>query len=391
MSPTSTDSGISNDIENKTAVCKNKIKVSTSNHKLIGCNANNVEITDKADQSRKSLTDIQPKSSSFFPNILKNEQKILNSKSIFDPNAKDNYFFSKALPSVFSPRPSPVTSPTQLPPLKEELKIVEEGMLSAAFHQTNVPPSKYQNFLPDATVFTFQNQTNKNDVKLKRKRKSVQRSRGPRPKTAAIAATKPCGSGVVLNSTNNGQKFDFTEQETNVNQPYYQQKNKTNQSSMPVTVNNYNRFSNTKPLNNNSDLEVTKKVKNPKENVFQPDKPPLFLSQINKRPSVRFSIPEKNSPNQVTQQLKNEVSSRFSSNAEKLEQLPLSNLYSREDRIFPRNTTFSSPINNSVPVHSIEEAFESRIPQGFTIQQRRRLSPLTNRKDRSQKTSSGNF
>ena len=292
---------------------------------------------------------------------------------------------SKALPSIFSPRPSPVTSPNKLPPLKEDLKIVEESEIAASLQATHVQPPTFGGAAPSASVFTISNLTTFKEQKPKRKRKSTRKSRGPRPKTAAVAtrlqeASSPTAEAELhkMTSLTNEQLKQTNRTRVGKLRPLHTSESDTLAAlQSPLTVEDHQE----KVDQSKSSVNKTygKVQSSPSKINF--NEPPLFLSQLNRKtPSYRAHNDDNagafcppcapgHSQNQVL--------------------LPASQqLADYENTDFSRRSTIVIAENRSLPAHSIEEAFESRNPRAFTIHRRQRLSPiLQNRINRNPENS----
>ena len=300
-----------------------------------------------------------------------------------NPRSSSGPFLFQNLSSIFSPRPSPVTSPNQLPPLKEELKIIEENHIAASRFQTKLSSSSFDGSAPAASVFTFSKQSVSKEQKPKRKRKFAHRSRGPRPKTAALASGiqgrnfPNSGNQSSKMSSLSGEKLTQTDK-TEVNKPYCplqttQNNSQTAALARPLTVGGHQRSLNYQP-NSNADESYAKTRLSTSEINF--NNPPMFLSQLNKKASLYPSLDHLQTSNDPR------GSTSTQSQIHETSLASSTSIYdppSFESSEFSRGTSIIATPNESIPAHSIEEAFESRNPRAFTIHRRHRLSPISNK------------
>ena len=346
LSPTSTDSGILPDTEGQTVAA-----IST--------------------ESEAKITENKQNKTS--PN--KNEFQSQDAKKTETENSYKNDVTN--LPGLFSPRPSPITSPTMLPPLKEELKLIDKqgNQIKANLSPPIFQPSTYKNFTPAATVFTFSKPTTSNKPSIKRKRKMSHKARGPRPKTAALSSTRMQSDSQIVNNQSKSSTTLSFQTRLRANTP------EVSGSSHPLEQNKinsyfgFNRHLRTFQPSNSSANESFSKKSSPEINF---DKPPFFLSQSNKKPQLHLSLIERSPvadrkgdalpkhnlwcPSSMQEPISPPSALMYSPNYQNIE--------------FSNRSTIVTPPASHVPAHSIEEAFESRNPRAFTLHRRQKLSPI---------------
>ena len=254
-------------------------------------------------------------------------------------------------------------------------------------------PSTFQHLTPKATVFTFSSQGSQHEPKSKRRRKIAQRSRSVRPKTAAPnVASQFCPS--FPSSRKNMQKIHpFASDNTCRNSVASESSSlfqhtgilKSN-TARPITSGGNFKGLTSDLFNTNKPYH--KNVSSNKTGTVNFNDPPLFLSELNKKPTFQFSKIDRSSA----------INNHISSNAWPCtdscsEQAAKEGPTPRQPGNFggenkQKTSVLTSP-TDYLPAHSIEEAFESRNPRAFEVHHRRRLAPLNlNNNQRQNKTNS---